>query len=277
MTQTGYANAIVNAMLGWLKGLASWVLKLFNLAGSGGSPLEWLSNNWLKLLILLMLVGVVMDRLIWLLRWRPYWAWFKRKRIIVNDEKMLAGEALQDLDPEDDEGLIRQSYVVRSQTPRRAPAKRPSTVRPERAAQSANRKPAAKPEPRAAARTPARENKPSMPAQTTARPTDPTRIPPRTVARPSAQTQIPPRVKPRAEQEGMQRGARRPQRVQPQKKRSFVLIQRKPISAGQIDDELFEIGRTQSDYSDFDEDQVFNVSNLPGASSRAKKDRKRRW
>ena len=84
-------------------------------------------------------------------------------------------------------------------------------------------------------------------------------------------------MKPRAEQEGMQRGARRPQRVQPQKKRSFVLIQRKPISAGQIDDELFEIGRTQSDYSDFDEDQVFNVSNLPGASSRAKKDRKRRW
>ena len=40
---------------------------------------------------------------------------------------------------------------------------------------------------------------------------------------------------------------------------------------------MFEIGRTQSDYSDFDEDQVFDVSNLPGASSRAKKDRKRRW
>ena len=33
MTQTGYTNAIVNAMLGWLKGLASWVLRLFNLSG----------------------------------------------------------------------------------------------------------------------------------------------------------------------------------------------------------------------------------------------------
>lgn len=270
MTQTGYANAIVNAMLGWLKALASWVLKLFNLAG-GGSPLEWLSNNWLKLLILLMLTGVVMDRLVWLLRWRPYWAWFKKKRIIVNDEKMLAGEALQDLDPENDEGLIRQSYVVRSRTPRRAPAKRPSTIRPERTAPAG--KPAARRE-GAAARTAA---KTTMPAKTTARATDPTRIPPRTVVRPAAQTQIPPRIKRQAETEGMQRGDKRPQRVQPQKRSSFALIRRKPISAGQIDDELFEIGRTQSDYSDYDEDQVFDVSNLPGANSRAKKDRRRRW
>ena len=40
MTQSGYASALVNVMLGWLKGLASWVLKLFNLAGGGLSPLD---------------------------------------------------------------------------------------------------------------------------------------------------------------------------------------------------------------------------------------------
>ena len=57
MTQTGYANAIVNAMLGWLKGLASWVLRLFNLSG-GFSPLKFLADNWLKLLIVLLVVGV---------------------------------------------------------------------------------------------------------------------------------------------------------------------------------------------------------------------------
>ena len=38
MTQTGYTNAIVNGMLGWLKGLASWVLRLCNLSG-GFAPL----------------------------------------------------------------------------------------------------------------------------------------------------------------------------------------------------------------------------------------------
>ena len=30
MTQSGYSSALVNVMLGWLKALASWVLKLFN-------------------------------------------------------------------------------------------------------------------------------------------------------------------------------------------------------------------------------------------------------
>lgn len=109
MTQTGYVNAIVNATLGWLKAVASWVLKLFNLAG-GANPLGWLSHNWLKLLILLMIIGVGMDILVWLLRWRPHWVWFKRKRIIVNDEKMLKdsrGDALF----RDDE-TVRRQYVV---------------------------------------------------------------------------------------------------------------------------------------------------------------------
>ena len=141
MTQTGYANAIINTMLGWLKGLANWVLKLFNLAG-GGSPLEWLSRNWLKLLILFMIIGVVTDRVVWLIRWRPYWAWFKKKRIIVNDERMLAGEALADLDPANADGFPGQSYVVRGQTPRRMPAKRPpaKTAIPARSGAQGNRR-----------------------------------------------------------------------------------------------------------------------------------------
>ena len=57
MTISGYSSAIVDTMLGWLKGFANWVLRLFNLAGSVSiSPLAWLSHNWLKLLILFMLI-----------------------------------------------------------------------------------------------------------------------------------------------------------------------------------------------------------------------------
>ena len=77
MTQTGFTNAIVNAMLGWLKGLATWVLRLFNLSG-GGSPLRFLANNWLKLLIICLIIGVAMDRVVWLLRWRPIGSGFAR-------------------------------------------------------------------------------------------------------------------------------------------------------------------------------------------------------
>ena len=91
MTISGYSNVIVDVMLGWLKGLANWVLRLFNLAGSvSGSPLLWLSQNWLKLLIIFLALGLVTDRLVWLIRWRPYWVWFRKERVIVNDEKFFA-------------------------------------------------------------------------------------------------------------------------------------------------------------------------------------------
>ena len=92
MTQTGYANAIVDAMLGWLKGLAGWVLQLFNLSG-GASPLKFLADNWLKLLVLLLIIGVAVDLLVWLIRWRPYWIWFRKKRVLINDADFFAHEA----------------------------------------------------------------------------------------------------------------------------------------------------------------------------------------
>ena len=92
MTQSAYANSIINNMLGWLKGFAGWVLRLFNLAGSGGSPLAWLADHWLQLLIVLLATGIVIDLLVWLFRWRPYWVWFGKKRILIEDENFFVGE-----------------------------------------------------------------------------------------------------------------------------------------------------------------------------------------
>lgn len=193
MTQTGYANAVVNVMLGWLKGLATWVLKLFNLAGSGGNPLLWLSENWLKLLIVLLIAGVVIDWLVWMIRWRPYWVWFKKKRIIVNDERMLRGE---ELDEDDFEAMMEKEYEV------------PSAVVRRRKGESRLVQPA--PQRRRPAPSPV---------------------------------------------------ARRPER--------------KTISRDDMNDDLFEVSHDQQDYSDFYEDEVFNVSNLPEAQE-TKKPRKRR-
>ena len=88
MAANSFADTVVNGMLSWLKGFASWVLRLFDLAGSGGvSPLEWLSDHWLQLLIILLIIGVAADIIIWLIRWRPYWVWFRKKRIVVDDKE----------------------------------------------------------------------------------------------------------------------------------------------------------------------------------------------
>lgn len=137
MTQTEYTNAIVNAMLSWLKGLVNWVLKLFNLSG-GASPLRFLANNWLKLLIFFLIIGVAVDMLVWLVRWRPYWVWFRKKRVIINDKNFFSQERyIDDADDWDDANLrkknpqVRQDwkdneFVVPSKTaPRKRPVKKP--------------------------------------------------------------------------------------------------------------------------------------------------------
>ena len=123
MTISGYSNAIVGFMLGWLKGLANWVLRLFNLAGSVRvSPLLWLSQNWLKLLVFFLVLGIVLDRLIWLIRWRPYWVWFRKERVIVNDDRFFINA---DMDKASDwEGDLASNwdehdYVVASTVVRR--------------------------------------------------------------------------------------------------------------------------------------------------------------
>lgn len=124
------SNAAMNIMMGWMKGLASWVLGLFNLSGSGGfSPLGWLSDNWLKLLVFFLVVGVAMDVVVWLMRWRPYWVWFNKKRIVINDDNFFAGEELVDTGLYDPKLFSDPELDAR----KRAPARdQPSTiVRPE--------------------------------------------------------------------------------------------------------------------------------------------------
>lgn len=116
MTQTGYTNAIVNAMLGWLKGLASWVLRLFNLSG-GFSPLKFLADNWLQLLIFFLILGVVIDVLVWLIRWRPHWVWFRKKRVIINDKNFFAQEKY--IDDSDDWDVPAHKESGRNVRPRR--------------------------------------------------------------------------------------------------------------------------------------------------------------
>lgn len=119
MTQTGYSNAIVNAMLGWLKGLASWVLRLFNLSG-GFSPLKFLANHWLKLLIFFLVIGVATDLLVWLIRWRPHWVWFRKKRVIINDKNFFAREKyIDDSDDWDLPSERRRPEDNRARRPRR--------------------------------------------------------------------------------------------------------------------------------------------------------------
>ena len=126
MAANSFADTVVNGMLSWLKGFADWVLRLFDLAGSGGvSPLEWLSEHWSQLLIILLIAGVAADIIVWLIRWRPYWVWFRKKRIVVDDKEFFESDA--------DVPRPRPDTIVQRQETRKVP------VRPPRAKSAARR------------------------------------------------------------------------------------------------------------------------------------------
>ncbi|GHU71679.1 hypothetical protein AGMMS49992_06120 [Clostridia bacterium] len=71
-------NLFFAAMMGWVHSLSNWVWTMIGGGGlSGGS---WFASNWLRLLIVLVVAGLVMDWLVWMLRWQPYRLWFKSFR-----------------------------------------------------------------------------------------------------------------------------------------------------------------------------------------------------
>ena len=144
MAANSFADTVVNGMLSWLKGFASWVLRLFDLAGSGGiSPLEWLSDHWLQLLIFFLIVGVAADIIVWLIRWRPYWVWFRKKRIVVDDENFFedAGKEPPRHETARVRPVRRPDTIVRRET---SPANRPRPVRANAAPGPSQRRPARK-------------------------------------------------------------------------------------------------------------------------------------
>ncbi len=78
-----YSNVIVNTLFGWVKGLADWVWYILK-DGEDISFLAWFGDNWLTVLIFFLLVGVVLDYLVWILRWRPYLIWRTKIRKFTN-------------------------------------------------------------------------------------------------------------------------------------------------------------------------------------------------
>lgn len=85
MTNNGFAADFLQILFGWLQNLFNGIWALFS-GGSGGSVLRWLSENWLSLLIVLLVFGLVTDVVIYLIRWRPFWWWFRKKRMVIDDE-----------------------------------------------------------------------------------------------------------------------------------------------------------------------------------------------
>ena len=72
-------------MLSWMRWLTGWFWDIANSGGTGGGFLSWFSDHWLGLAVFLIIAGVIVDWLIWMIRWRPYWLWLRKRQIIYGE------------------------------------------------------------------------------------------------------------------------------------------------------------------------------------------------
>lgn len=75
-----FANTLFSSLLGWLRNAAAWLWSFLNDPESGGFII-WMADNWLPLVIALCAACMLIDFLVYLLRWQPYkvWASFFRR------------------------------------------------------------------------------------------------------------------------------------------------------------------------------------------------------
>lgn len=69
-----FANALFSGLLGWLQGAAAWLWRVFS-GADAGAWMSWVLENWLPLTLLLCAAGVLIDFVVYLIRWQPYRVW----------------------------------------------------------------------------------------------------------------------------------------------------------------------------------------------------------
>lgn len=76
----GFANTVLTMLLSWLKALVSNIWSVFT--GENGDALyRFFASHWKTFFVVLCSVGLLVDGLIYLIRWRPYYVWFRRPRV----------------------------------------------------------------------------------------------------------------------------------------------------------------------------------------------------
>jgi hypothetical protein len=76
-----FANTLFSAMLGWVRSIVSGVFSIVQ-NGDISSFFRWLAGNWLPLAATIIIVGIALDLLVWIVRWRPHYVWLSTFRSI---------------------------------------------------------------------------------------------------------------------------------------------------------------------------------------------------
>lgn len=75
------ADSLFSVMMSWVRALVSALWALFS--GDRTTALAFLSKNWMVIAAVIILCGLVIDWLIWLIRWQPYHLWARKLRKLL--------------------------------------------------------------------------------------------------------------------------------------------------------------------------------------------------
>lgn len=76
---SGFSKTFLFVFLIWIKKLFNIIWQFLNDPESF-FLVKFIINNWQIIAILLILIGVILDWLFYIARWRPYYVWFGRKQ-----------------------------------------------------------------------------------------------------------------------------------------------------------------------------------------------------
>lgn len=90
-----FANTLFRVLLGWVQTAVSWLWNLTTNADVS-SWFRWVLHNWLPLTLILCGAGLLVDFLVYLLRWQPYRVWRRfLRRMNGKDDEPQCGEDAQ--------------------------------------------------------------------------------------------------------------------------------------------------------------------------------------
>jgi len=80
-----FADSLFTVLMSWVRALVNGLWALFS--ADHTTLLEFLGKNWLVIAVAIVAAGLVIDWIIWLLRWQPYHLWAQRVRRLLRMEE----------------------------------------------------------------------------------------------------------------------------------------------------------------------------------------------
>ena len=80
-----FADSLFTVLMSWVRALVNAIWAIFS--SDNTTVLEFLGKNWMAIALVIIAGGLVIDWIIWLLRWQPYHLWAQNLRRLLRIEE----------------------------------------------------------------------------------------------------------------------------------------------------------------------------------------------